>query len=110
MAILDSSSQADGEGVKVHVIRSGEHKGVGLAGVEITDSHIKALQKNVNSLAEILICKIAGGRCVSSSKIRQLATGEMWVGKEAKQNGLVDAVEDRVLDARKAGDAKPLRQ
>ena len=111
MALSDSSAKADAEGVRVHMIRSGEHKGVGLAGVKITNKNIESLQRNVNSLARIMINYIAKGSGVPSSKIRQLATGEMWVGLEAKQKGLIDAVENKLFNiGKKVGDAPPLKK
>jgi ClpP class serine protease len=89
---VDSSKRADELGFKVHVIKSGEHKGMGLPGVEISEEQIESIQKIVNAIAENFISSVAKGRGMDKEVIRTLATGELWIAKTAKKLGLIDKV------------------
>ena len=94
MTVADSFVMHENAGVKINVVKSGEHKGRGVTGSKVTDRHIEDLQRNVNSLADIFINHVASGRGVASSRIRELSTGALWVGQEAKHRRLVDEVRD----------------
>jgi len=89
---LDSSKAADDAGFKVVLIKSGEHKGMGVAGVEITDEQIAAVQESIDAIAGQFVDSIARGRGRESAEISKLATGRMWIAAEAKKLGLIDKV------------------
>jgi len=88
----DFSKMADDEGIKVIVIRSGEHKGMGVAGAEITDEQIAAVQEVIDAMAENFISAVAAGRGMQADEIRELATGRLWIAEAARELGLIDAV------------------
>jgi len=90
---VDESARAEREGVKVHVIRSGPHKGAGEPGAPITGEHLAATQSVVDGLAELFVADVARGRGVSPDKIKPHATGRVWLAAEAQKLGLVDQVE-----------------
>lgn len=89
---LDSSKAAEDEGFKVVLIRSGEHKGMGIAGVEITDKQIEAVQENIDAMADQFVDSVARGRAKESGDIATLATGRLWIAAEAKKLGLIDRI------------------
>ena len=89
---VDSSKAAEDEGFKVHIIRSGDHKGMGVPGVEITADQLASQQAVVDGMADNFIKSVATGRDMKVSEVRKLATGETWIAKTAKSNGLVDSV------------------
>lgn len=91
--IVDASKAFDEAGLKVHVIRSGEHKGVGETGTPITERHLASLQKTVDRAAELFTADVARGRGLSAKQAEKLATGETWFADDAAANGLIDAVE-----------------
>jgi len=77
-------------GLKVVVIRSGEHKGMGIDG--ITENQIAAVQENIDSIAENFINAVARGRGKDAESIRELATGQLWMAAKARELGLIDSV------------------
>lgn len=89
---VDYSKMAENEGVQVHVIRSGEHKGMGVFGAEISESQIAAVQEIVDGVAENFIKTVSSGRKMSVEAVRKLADGRLWLAAEAKKNGLIDSV------------------
>lgn len=89
---VDSSKAAEDEGVKVHVVRSGEHKGMGIPGAEITKEQLASEQDVVDGMADNFIKSVARGRGVKPSAIKPLATGEVWIAKTALEHGLIDSV------------------
>lgn len=91
-AVNDSSKAAEAQGVKVHVLRSGEHKGVGVPGAEITESQLGKLQTSIDSISNMFVESVALGRGKSKEEISKLATGEAWLASEALKLGLIDGI------------------
>lgn len=89
---VDSSKAAEDEGIKVHVIRSGDHKGMGVPGDKITAEQLASQQAVVDGMADNFVKAVARGRGMKTADVRKLATGETWIAKTAKQNGLIDSV------------------
>ena len=89
---LDSAAAADKLGVKVHVIRSGEHKGMGVPGAEITAEQIAAVQKIIDGMADNFIKAVSSGRKMDIESVRSLADGRVFLAGDAKKNGLIDNV------------------
>jgi len=88
----DLSKMAEMIGVKVIVIRSGEHKGMGVPGAEITETQIKAIQDVIDGMNENFKSAVATGRKFDKEKINELATGQVWIAKEALKLGLIDNI------------------
>ena len=91
--VEDSSRMFEAAGIKIHMLRAGEHKGVGEPGVPITDRQLNKLQKSVNRSAGEFIAAIARGRDMKQSEVERLATGETWSAKDAVDLRLIDGVE-----------------
>jgi signal peptide peptidase SppA len=77
-------------GIKAVVIRSGEHKGMGMD--TITDNQKAAVQEIIDALAEQFVSSVAAGRGTNSETIKKLATGQLWVAEKARELGLIDTV------------------
>ena len=90
--VVDSSKAAEDEGIKVHIIRSGDHKGMGVPGVEITKEQLASEQDIVDGMADNFVKAVARGRGSSVADIKALATGEVWIAKTALKHGLIDSV------------------
>ncbi len=91
---VDGSKAAEEDGFKIIVIKSGEHKGMGVPGAPITDAQIKAEQKIVDGLNDNFIQAVSRGRGMNKKEVRALATGQTWLGEEAVEIGLVDSISD----------------
>jgi signal peptide peptidase SppA len=90
----DLSKADEDAGIRVIVIRSGEHKAMGVDGV--THSQIAAEQETINSLADNFINAVATGRNKSVEVIRALATGRSWIAETALKLGLIDSIKEVV--------------
>lgn len=86
----DWTAYQEKEGIKAVVIRSGEHKGMGMD--KITDSQIAAVQQIIDGLADQFVASVAAGRGMEKGKVKDLATGRLWLAEEARQLNLIDQV------------------
>jgi len=91
--IADLSRAAEMQGVKIHVISSGEHKGAGVPGSPITDRQLDGMRAVINGMADNFIAAVAGGREVATEKVISWATGQVWLAADARAMGLIDSVE-----------------
>jgi len=89
---VDYSKMADDMGAKVIVIRSGPHKGMGVTGAPITDEQVAAVQKIIDAMADNFIGAVSAGRGMESDRVKELATGQLWIAADAKKRGLIDEV------------------
>ena len=90
--LLDSSKAAGAAGFKVVLIKSGEHKGMGIAGVSITGKQIAAVQANIDALAGYFVGDVARGRVKYRPEIQELSNGQTWIAEDARELGLIDQV------------------
>lgn len=91
--VQDSSGRAEDMKVKVHVVKSGAHKGAGTPGTAITDEHLAHWQERVNSLHALFSNAVETGRGMSAKDVAAVADGRVFVGEDAKSVGLVDAIQ-----------------
>jgi signal peptide peptidase SppA len=89
---LDISDMADKSGIKVHVIRSGEHKGMGVPGAPITETQIGGIQEVIDGIADNFVHAVAAGRNRGLKEVRSWASGQQWLAGKAKQLGLIDEI------------------
>lgn len=90
--VQDLSGMAEAEGIKVHVISTGERKGDFVPGTEVTDEQLAKLQERVDAINAFFIDAVKRGRGMSASEVRKLATGEDWLAADAQERGLIDKV------------------
>ena len=91
-SLVDMSGMAEQLGVKVHVIRAGEFKGMGEPGTELTESQLEEAQRIVNRLNEQYLSIIASGRSRSVDSLRALADVRVIFAADAKSHGLIDDI------------------
>jgi signal peptide peptidase SppA len=91
--VHDMSGLAAKEGIKVHVLRAGKYKGMGTAGTEITAEQLAEFQRSVDEANEMFVRSVASGRSMSLARVRALADGRVHSAQQAKEMGLVDAVQ-----------------
>jgi len=98
---VDYSQMAENVGAKVHVIRSGEHKGAHVAGAKITEEQIAAIQEMIDDTANNFVKAVARGRDLKTADVQKLATGQVWIAAKAKSRGLIDNVGSAIKISRK---------
>lgn len=95
IAIWDTSGRAEQAGVKVHVVRSGEHKGAGAFGDVVTEVQLSAFQEMVDGITASFVDTVSEGRGLDRSAVEALATGRTWLSDQAITLGLIDGVATR---------------
>lgn len=90
--LYDSSGATEAEGVKVHVISTGEHKGAGIPGAPITDDQLQEFQSQVDGINDLFMAAVKRGRGMGINQVRDLADGRVLMSRQAQAAGLVDGV------------------
>lgn len=90
--MMDSSKAHEDAGLKVHVISSHELKGTGTPGSIVTEEQLADVQRNIDTFATIFKSHVSEGRKGAIADVDQVATGQVWIGSEAQQLGLVDEI------------------
>src|SRR3954452_2697828 len=81
-------------GVSVAETRAGRLKGMGAPWREETDEERAKEQEIVDAIYGAFVGRVAKGRGMSDERVRELATGEIWLGERALELGLVDEIGD----------------
>ena len=79
-------------GVKVHVVRTGEFKGSGVEGTEITKEQLVEFQRVIESVNREFLKGVGRGRGLPMDWVRKLADGRVHVASEALGLKLIDAI------------------
>ncbi len=76
-------------GIKVDAITAGKHKDMFLPG-HLTKERRKIVQTLVDQMYDQFVTTVAEGRELPDDDVRKLATGQVYTGEQAIENGLVD--------------------
>ena len=90
--VQDLSGAAAMQGVKVHVVRAGAHKGAGTPGTEITAEQLQDMQRIVDGLNEHFLAGVRAGRGSKIANLEEIADGRAWLAADAKDMGLIDEI------------------
>jgi protease-4 len=77
-------------GIDMQVFIAGKHKDMYAGFRELTPEEKAIMQSMTEQLYEQFIQVVANGRHLSEDKVRELATGQLYTGIQAKELGLVD--------------------
>ena len=81
-------------GVSVSERRAGRLKGMGAPWRDETAEEAAKEQELVDAIYERFVARVAQARRLPEARVRELATGEVWLGDRAVELGLVDEVGD----------------
>lgn len=81
-------------GVSVSEARAGRLKGMGAPWRDETDEERAKEQALVDAIYDAFVSRVARGRNLPEERVRELATGEVWLGERALGLGLVDEIGD----------------
>lgn len=81
-------------GISVSENRAGRLKGMGAPWRDETDEERAKEQALVDAFYDAFVSRVATGRGLPEPTVRELATGEVWLGEHAVSLGLVDEVGD----------------
>jgi len=91
--IEDWSAFFEARGVKVHVVRFGEFKGLAADGTIVTDSQLAEVGRVVDAFGQMFVSAVSRGRGLSIDRARALADGRVHIAADALRLGLVDRIE-----------------
>jgi len=81
-------------GVTVSEHTAGALKGMGLPWREESEPEAAKEQALVDAIYASFVARVAKARNLPEERVRELATGEVWLGTQAHQLGLVDEIGD----------------
>ena len=102
MQLTDLSGLFEKLGIKMDVIASADSKDSSYGYRPLTDEERAYYQKMVDQINDMFVENVATGRKMEVDAVRKLATGLVFTGVDAVENGLADAVgtrEDAVAKA-----------
>ncbi len=92
---LEFSGLFEKYGVDYERLVAGKYKDVGSPFKDLSKEEKDLLQKKISILHEFFIEEVAANRKMSVESVKNLATGEFYLGKEAIELGLVDEFGDK---------------
>jgi len=114
LVVMDMTGMAAELGIKVHLVRTGEHKGLGVPGTAVSDANLAMLQEYVDDTMVLFRKAVARGRGdrLSAEDLNALSDARILSAQRAKKIGLIDAVrpvETSLAALGKAATQKPQR-
>lgn len=90
LTVTDAEELLEEVGVEVIAITSGPNKDLGSYWSDLSDEELEILQTLVDESYEDFVQAIVEGRDIREDKVRELADGRIYSGRQALQLGLVD--------------------
>lgn len=81
-------------GIQIEIFKGGKYKDMYQGLRELTPGEEEIMQQRIDEYYEQFIGVVAEGRGLSREEVRDLATGQIYTGTEAKELGLVDELGD----------------
>ncbi len=106
MEIPNIKGLMDKMGVKTEVIKSGKHKDLASVFRGIGEEERRILQGVLDDVHQQFINAVAEGRQMPYERVRELADGRVFTGRQAKEVGLVDElgnIQDAIMEAARLG-------
>lgn len=92
---LEFSDLMEKYGVNYERLVAGKYKDLGTSLKELKDEEKKILQSKLDTIHDFFIEEISINRQLSEEKVKKLATGEIFLGVEALNYGLIDELGDK---------------
>ncbi len=100
MSYLDYSQKHKREGVVYQELSSAELKDLGHPDRELTEKEKEILKGYLEKLHDIFVRKVSENRNLEIEEVERLADGNVMLGEDAKEKGLIDEI-GGVYEARK---------
>ena len=92
MTVYDMTELYDKLGIKEYMIKSGDNKGIGGGGQEVTEEYLAIEQAQVDEMYELFIDIIAKGRNMDKEDIYPIADGRTFTANQALELDLIDGI------------------
>ncbi|MCG8317883.1 MAG: signal peptide peptidase SppA [Cytophagales bacterium] len=77
-------------GITTDVVNTGEYSDIYTFTRSLTEGERQILQSNINEGYEDFVTKAANNRNMTVEDLKKIASGRVWSGQQAQENGLVD--------------------
>ncbi len=95
MHLPEASSLLEKVGVRLRVIKSGQHKDIGSVARPMSEEERVILQGVIDDAYQQFYRAVKNGRQnISENRLRELADGRIFTGQQAKAVGLIDEIGD----------------
>lgn len=91
-------------GLRSEVVKSGKHKDIGSPVRTMTEEDRALLQSLIDDVHSQFVDSVAAGRGLDVKKVRNLADGRIFSGRQALELGLVDRLGNLEAAVRRAGE------
>lgn len=88
--LYDTSKLFDASGYKVHLVKAGANKGIGVPGIPVTEDQLAIIQERVDTMYGMITADIVRGRGAGVDKTS--FDGADWFAEAAMKRGLVDEI------------------
>lgn len=92
LTVQDTSEAYQKMGVKTHVLATGDVKGAGTPGTEVTESQLTYFRSVVNGLQQHFDADVRKARGMTAGQLDAVRTGGVWPASEAVGLKLVDGI------------------
>lgn len=96
-------------GIEMYNFKTGPYKDMGATDRDVTPEEREIFQSLVNDTYEDFVKVVADGRKMDAARVRQLADGRIYTGKQAKELGLVDELGDFTTAVKVAADLAKIK-
>ena len=79
-------------GIEVETLRTGIYKGLGLPYEKLTEEERALMKKELNEIQDNFLNAVAKNRKLDDAKTKELSTAKVYLGREAKEMGLIDHI------------------
>jgi protease-4 len=93
-AVINVEELLEKLGIQIEIFKGGKYKDMYWGFRELTPEEEEIMQGMVDEYYEQFVDVVAEGRELSEEEVRNLATGQLYSGTEAKELGLVDELGD----------------
>jgi protease-4 len=97
-------------GIDVETLRTGIYKGLGLPYEKPTEEERELMKKELDEIQDNFLNAVAKNRELQESKMKELSTAKVYLGREAKEMGLIDHLGGKELAIRIAKERSGIKK
>nr|CBH37378.1 putative protease, peptidase S49 family [uncultured archaeon] len=97
-------------GIDIETLRTGSYKGLGLPYEKPTEEERELLKKELDEIQDNFLNAVAKNRKLDDAKMKELSSAKVYLGREAKDMGLIDHLGGKELAIRIAKERSGIRK
>ena len=97
-------------GIEVETLRTGIYKGMGLPYEKQTEEERELMKKELSEIQDNFLNAVAKNRELDDAKMKELSTAKVYLGREAKEMGLIDHLGGKELAIRIAKERSGIKK